>query len=249
VTTTGELQGQTGTVAWSARAPDLEPVGVILFTPGASLDTDRYAAMLDHLASWGFAVVGADPVLNLFSPNHAGMAADAISALNAALAGPLAGVDAPVVTMGHSLGGKLAFLVANGDERVEAVFAIDPVNLQSPDLVGDGIAAALTIPVGIVGETVDATATLGMACAPEASNYATIYDAATQASAAYEWTIAGADHMDFVDDTSGCLTCAFCNDGPSDPQQTRETVRALDGDLSSWLTGDDVPAGVTVRSR
>jgi pimeloyl-ACP methyl ester carboxylesterase len=230
-----------------------------------------YATFCEHLASHGVAVVAADPPATLLSVDHVQMAADATLALDAALAtdGPLAGVTAPVVAMGHSLGGKLSVMVAAADPRVGGVFAIDPVNGGGPlgytdtrpDVVPDSV-APLAMPVGVVGETTDAvsTSTFGQACAPAEQSFTTFYDAASSATFAYEWNIAGAGHMDFVDDTSSCgLTCGVCNDSTADAATTRATVRALgvafvrrhlagETALDAWLVGDRVPAGVAVRS-
>jgi hypothetical protein len=264
--------GESDEIPVRVYLPDVAPVAIALFLPGFRLQSAWYAPLLEHLASHGIAVVAADPPASLLSVDHVRMAADARLALDAALdvGAPLAGATAPVFAMGHSLGGKLGFMVAAADARVAGVFAIDPVNgggplgysETRPDVV-PGSVAGLAMPLGIVGETTDAvsTSTFGQACAPSDQSFSTFYEAASSATVAYEWEVMGAGHMDFVDDTSSCgLTCGVCNDSTADPVTTRATVRALavaffrrhgGGNLAldAWLVGESVPSGVAVRSR
>jgi pimeloyl-ACP methyl ester carboxylesterase len=263
--------GAQQNVPVAVYVPSTPPLAVALFLPGFQLRSAWYEPLLAHLASHGIAVVAADPPASLLSVDHVEMAAQASAALDDVFAedAPLAGVDAPVFVMGHSLGGKLSVMIASADPRVAGVFAIDPVNgsgpfgysAGQPDVVPDAV-ADLAMPLAFVGETVDATtdSTFGQACAPAAQNYATFFDAADSATAAYEWTLDGAGHMDFVDDVSECgFACGVCNESSADPAATRATVRALavafvrrhaggESAMDDWLTGDLLPVGATVRT-
>ena len=62
----------------------------------------------------------------------------------------------------------------------------------------------------------------GQACAPAADNYATFYAGAPSPS--LEVTVAGADHMSFLDDVASCgFTCSVCLPAT----QPNEVVNAL----------------------
>jgi pimeloyl-ACP methyl ester carboxylesterase len=120
--------------------------------------------------------------------------------------------------MGHSRGGKAAVLAAARDPRFAAVLGLDPVD-SKPPLGCDAqtecpdsrdALASLSIPSAFLGETTDATGGgFGQACAPADGNYATYY--AKARSPSLEVTIAGANHVSFVDDPTACgVTCSFC---------------------------------------
>jgi pimeloyl-ACP methyl ester carboxylesterase len=253
-----------------ALRPDDAPLGVVVFLPGFQLEASRYSALQEHLASHGFAVLGADPPASLLSADHVAMALDVGVVFDWALAadGPLAGLDAslPWAVAGHSLGGKVAVMAAARDARVDAVLAIDPVNgagngdytESRPDIVPDEV-APLGIPLGFAGETTNSSGGLGGACAPLDQNFQTFFAAAATSPAAFEWDFTGADHMDFVDDTSLCLACAACPDGSADAAQVQAGMRTLAAafllthlagraDLQRYLDGDAVPAGVVAGS-
>ncbi len=236
---------------------------VVIFLPGAQLTTAMYAPTVTRLASHGFIVVRADPAFSLFSPDHAAMAADARAVIDWALSSssPIAeSVDATrVAAMGHSLGGKLAIMTAFADPRVKAVFGIDPVNAQSPDVVPDQV-SPLTIPLGFAGETLDAaTGAGGMACAPADGNYVTFYNAAARSPWSAEWTFPGISHLAFVDSCTGLL-CSFCKTSTADEGIARSNLKTLavaffrrhfwsDTAMESTLTGAAAPVGVTTRHR
>jgi predicted dienelactone hydrolase len=248
------------------------PAPVVLFLPGFQLDSARYAGHAARIASHGFVVVRADPPATLLSTDHVAMTADARAVLDWATApsGPLAGLVDPdlIAVMGHSLGGKIATMVAAGDPRVDALLGLDPVNgaggpgstysATRPDIVPE-LVATLAMPVGFMGETTNSTGF--MPCAPADQNFQTFFDAATAAPWAAEWDITGADHMDFMDDPSTCgFTCSACPDGPADDAAVRDIVRTLAvafvrrhlrGELAMepWLTGPQLPVGVVLDHR
>ena len=131
--------------------------------------------------------------------------------------------------MGHSLGGKVAFMAADLDGRIGAVFGLDPVDGSSlciPFRCPDASALLpFTIPVAVIGETVDATSSL-QACAPLADNFQTFYDAAS--SPAVEIDVFGANHMSFIEDPLACgLPCALCNPASVLQQDVLALARAI----------------------
>jgi len=256
----------TPVVAHGPKRLDGLPSPLIVFLPGFQAPSDLYQVTIDHLASHGFVVVRAEPPGGLFNVSHVEMAADAIAVIDWALdpKGPLGGrVDGTWIgMMGHSLGGKLATMVAFQDPRVKALFAIDPVNggnpftgysATLPDIVPDDV-ATLAIPMGFPGETWSSThSSLGQSCAPADQNYTTFYDAAAATPWKAKWEFPGADHMDFVDDLSACGTiCSVCPDGTGDPKAQVAALRTLmtaffrrhqagETAMDSWLFGADLP--------
>ncbi len=263
VVTTSVRRGGRTTPVVALVPTGLGPAPMIVFLPGATLTTSMYLPLLERLASHGFVVVRADPSFSLFSADHAAMAADVKAVIDWALAPtePLASrIDATkVAMMGHSLGGKLSVMVAFNDPRVKAVFGIDPVNQQSPNVV-PGQVSPLVMPLGFVGEAVDASGGLfGMSCAPAAGNYTTFYNAATASTYAAEWTFADINHMDFVDTCTGS-GCSLCNSANGDAAVARARLRILsvaffrlhfraETTMATWLTGGSMPSGLTLRHR
>lgn len=258
----------------SALVPTLPPgetAPLVVFLPGFQLRSDQYAETLRRIASHGFVVVGADPPGSFFSVSHVENASDAIAAIDWALATPSVApsVDATrIAMMGHSLGGKVSVMAAARDVRIDAVLLLDPVNggagpsgysAAAPDIVPEQV-TPLAIPFGIFGETLDGSGG-GMPCAPAAQNYATFYDAAAAGSApwAAEWTLTGANHMQFLDDRASCgLICSFCAMPSAADAAVLAAVRTLsvaylrrhlrgETAMDAWLTGASTPAGVTTR--
>ncbi|MDF1563769.1 MAG: hypothetical protein P1V51_12045 [Deltaproteobacteria bacterium] len=257
------------TIAVAAYLPTRSSLShLILFLPGFQLESSRYAAHCEHLASQGFAVVRADPPAALFSVSHTEMRDDGIAVLDWAFATFGATLTGEVGVGGHSLGGKVATMIAAADGRVSALLALDPVNggdpisgytAELPDIVPD-LTSTLTIPVGYLGETTNGTGGgLSPACAPLDQNFQTFYESSTGAPWAAEWTLEGADHMDFVHDVSGCgFVCTACPDGTADTAAVQATTdllgaaffrRHLDGEaaMDPYLVGAALPAGVTLR--
>lgn len=241
---------------------------LVVFLPGFQLESRRYAALCERVASHGFVVVRADPPASLLTVSHVAMRDDAVAVI--AWARESLPVGGSVGVMGHSLGGKVATMTAGVVGEVSALLGIDPVNggspitgytMDLPDIV-PSVTETLGLAAGYLGELTNATGgSLGMACAPMAQNYQTFYEGSTRATWAAEWTFEGADHMDFVPDTAGCgFTCSACTDGTADPAAvvaSTSTIavaffrRHLGGEtaLEPYLTGASVPAGVRVRSR
>ncbi len=246
-----------------------EPSPLFVLLPGFQLTNAHYAELARHLASHGFVVARAQPPAGLLSVNNVEMVRDVGAVLDRLLSGPYASRIDPtrVGVGGHSLGGKVATMVANRDARVKLLLGLDPVNgavpvlgytAEVPDVVPSEL-EGLAIPVGFIGELADSTGTLGQACAPLDQNYATFFDAATSAPWAGEWTINGADHTDFIDDRGACGgVCRLCQEGPRADGEIRRLVRGLSAafllrhffgrsDLEGMLSGPDPVVAVRRR--
>lgn len=254
------------TLAAGTRAP------LILFMPGFQLNSGQYALTLEHLASHGFVVLGADAPGSLFSVSHVEMAADGRAVLDwATSTAPFASsVDATRIgATGHSLGGKLATLITMDDPRIDALLAIDPID-GDPSPLGGGSpdrpdlvpmrGSAIGVPAGFIGETFSSAGGF-MPCAPAAQNFTQFYMAATAAPYAFQWDMTGADHMDFVDNPIACgFTCGVCTDGPADDATVVANTRTLltaffrrtltdETALDEVLHEASLPTGIVVSRR
>ncbi len=205
--------------AYPTGGPSAGPYPVIVVAHGFQLTPDKYYGYVQRLASFGYVAVTVDFPTSLFGNDNVAESKDLAGALDwaAGKGGVLAGkVDVNNAgIVGHSLGGKLAYLTATQDPRFKAVFGLDPVDgggpmgCNPPQCVN--VAAkvgALTIPTGFVGETTDSGNSM-QPCAPAANNFQTFYAAVPAPSFAV--TVVGANHMSFLDNTSNCLSCGFCN--------------------------------------
>lgn len=243
---------------------------VIVFVPGFQLTSSRYDELAQRTASHGFVYIRSDPPASLLSVSHVAMAEDISAVLDWALdpTGPLSGKinTSAVGAMGHSLGGKVSTMAVHRDNRITALFGIDPVNEgggpggyteTNPDILPHELQNE-AIPVGFAGETVNATASgLGQACAPEGKNFIAFYDAAESAPWKARWDFLGADHMDFVDDVSGCTVCGLCEDGTADAGEVSSSLHILavaffrlhfydEPAMETWLTGTSLPPNIDV---
>ncbi len=248
-------------IAAGARAP------LVILKHGFQLATANYAMLAERIASHGFVVVGVDTAGGIFGgPTNVDERDASIAAIDWAISSaPFAAqVDAEHIgVMGHRRGGKVAVMVAAADARVDAALLLDPVNgcgpgssfsATCPDVASAAFAGALHMPVGVMGETNNATGGF-MPCAPMAQNYQTIYAGLATSSWAVEWTFTGADHMDFTDDGGG-VTGSFCTDGPGDDVVIRADVRTMavafvrlhlrgETAMEAWLTGASIPSDIT----
>lgn len=237
---------------------------LLLLLPGFQVSTSAYEATAAHVARHGYAVVLVDRD-GSFTPSHLDDRDDALAAITWATGatGPAVVRDSAVAVAGHSLGGKIATMVALADSRVDALFGIDPVDTGSfaatstrPDVAPSQV-GALTIPVGFLGETLDSVSGF-MPCAPAADNYTQFYAGTTAAVSAVQWTAAGAGHFSFVDveplAASACQTPTAAKATVLAALRTTLTAfvaRHLRGDTTQqpWLIGAKVPAILSVVHR
>lgn len=232
---------------------------LVLLLPAFQVPTSAYEATAAHLARHGFAVVLVERD-GLIFPTHTADLDDVIAVIDWATGagGPAVVNDSSIAVAGHSLGGKIATMVALADPRVDALYGIDPVDggLSNPDIVPSQT-GGLTIPVGFIGETLDSTGG-AQPCAPAADNYAQFYAGTTGASSAVQWTAAGASHFSFTD--SAVANAQLCATATADRATVLAALRTtltafasrhLRGDTSQepWLTGARVPSILAVDSR
>lgn len=237
---------------------------LVIVSPGFQMPRAQYASYGAHLAGWGFVVIAQD-FPSGFSTPHTALAAQTRNVIDWALsdASGLGGViDAGRIgACGHSLGGKISLLAAADDARIGAVVGWDPVDAGNPSVTPermDDIAAA----VAVLGETLNGSGGF-MPCAPADQNFQKYFTAASPP--ALEVTVNGADHMDWVDDTS-CAFCGLCTpEGTIDEDAVRTVTRRVTvawlrrrllGELAmdAYLGGDGLAAGlpagaVSVRAK
>lgn len=220
------------------------PWPLVVFSHGFQLAGTDYLILGRRLASHGFVVLLPTWDNALALRSHAELAQDATALLDWALGegSPVADRLDParVGLAGHSRGGKQSFLAALADDRIGAVFGVDPVD-SAPPFGGDpagypSVAPErmpdLHVPVGVIGAGRGAEGVVP--CAPEADNWDDYYDAANPP--AHAWLIGGAGHMDFLDACG--LTCLACPGG-DDPAFARGyTGGALVAFFQVYLNGD-----------
>ncbi len=227
------------------------PRPLVVISPGFQLARTQYASYAQHLATWGFVVVLTDYADQSIFADHQTMANDVGKVIDWALAQSALAVDATkIATAGHSLGGDISVLAAVGDARITAVVGWDPVDGSSPAVIGE--MTHLTAAIAVAGETTDGSG--AFACAPTADDYAAFY--AASPSPALAITIAGASHMNWVDDP-GCAVCGLCTAGTADPDAVHAITRRLnvawlrlrllgDTSMTAWLVA---PSGTTEVSK
>jgi dienelactone hydrolase len=222
----------------------------VVIAHGFILPASQYLVTARTLAAFGAVALTVDFPTSLFgAPNHVKSAEDLSAGLdwlvaqNTTASSPLHGkVGARAVMLGHSLGGKLAILAAASDSRVAAVIGFDPVD-GSMNCSATACPTALSklplpIPILFLGETIDEAGTLGQACAPANENFQTLYAKASSPSA--QVNIAGADHMDFLDDPSTCgAPCLACKAATAAHAPVIALARAeANAFIEKYLRGD-----------
>ncbi len=201
------------------------PFPVVIFSHGFQFSGGNYVSIAKRMASHGIIAVAPDWD-NFFSMRtHSQLAKDVIALIDHLVAKvndenwELKGVlDLHRLgAAGHSRGGKQSILASIWDERIKAVFALDPVDAAPPPPIQSDpinypsvtpeLMGGLNVPSGYVGAEKSAQAAIGgQACAPLEDNFHQYYLYAP--SPAYEYFFLGAGHLDFVDDCGAlCLTC------------------------------------------
>ena len=248
----GALTGRT--LASTVITPSTAgPRPLVVISPGFQMARTQYLSYATHLASWGFVAIVTDYGESGFAIDHQRIANDIPAVITWALAQPnLAIAPQQIAVAGHSLGGKVSILAASGDPRIEAVVAWDPVDSNAPSVAPEKM-GTMTAAIAVIGETTNATGGF-MPCAPAADNFTQFYAAAP--SPALQATVAGADHMDWVDDPT-CFACTFCGAGTAAPDVARTATRRLnvawlrkhllaDAAMDPWLAS---AGAVTIVSR
>lgn len=191
---------------------------VVVISSGLQQTGVAYAPYARRLASWGIvALTRDDPGPLTQTPSVvsdlsyevgvwlAAQNADSTSALSARL-------DlAKVGLAGHSRGGQVSLLAAEGDlkGKIRGVFGLDPVDsAMSGNPQARTHLATIGVPLAFLGETTDGMG--ANACAPSADNFLALY--ALASSPAVAITALGADHTQF-EDPANCSFCFFCGAG------------------------------------
>jgi len=206
----------------------------VLFSPGFLLSGRAYRGTGELLASHGIAVALLTYDMNLFTADQRLLADDLRFVLRALPSAAAArGVDPDperIALAGHSLGGKLSFLVAPDEPTVRAVVGLDPVDGGASGIddparfprAADRM-EEITIPKLLIGAERGGKARFGIPCAPREFNYERLYERTT--AAAWEATQLGAGHMDYLDNPDCGFPCSLCVPG-TDPTQAREAAQA-----------------------
>lgn len=264
------IDGGSATVPLILAIPEGdEPLPVVIFTHGFSLSGGMYRSWAEHLGSWGYlTVLPSFPGGFTDPPTHEALAdwlAEILDWLEDEDLRPdsvLHGrVDRERVGLsGHSMGGKISLLLATRDPRIAASFTVDPVDSTSPVGNPEGypsvtpeLMAQIAIPLGFIGETLDAVPIEGssLACAPGEENFQQYFAHASGPAVSLE--IVGAHHMSFIDDADCGLPCLVCQPAELDHGTALALAQrsltafyqvTLEGEESwrAWLTGSPARA-------
>jgi dienelactone hydrolase len=263
----GSVRGTVFSPSMGGATPAAGPFPLVIVSSGFQIARTQYAPYCQHLASWGYVCVTHDYAA---SGNHQAKAREVAQTIDWAL-GASSGLAAriagqPIAVAGHSLGGKVSINAAAIDSRIKAVVGWDPVDALPPfgndgsQSVTPEMMGNVRVPIALLGELGDSMGGLGgMACAPAADNYQQYFQAACQAPARLEVTIAMADHVDWVANRGSCgIACIACNNGQT-PDATVQLItkrvttawlqRHLrsDASVAPWL-GAQVGMPTTVRT-
>lgn len=200
------------------------PVALVVVAHGLQRSRAQMAEHAAHWASWGLAVVATDLCAADVWNADAEQNAEDLVALADAL-----GDGAPVVYVGHSMGGLSAFLAAAQDPRAIGQLGLDLVDTE--DLAATA-AAGQAVPVyGLVGEP--------EFCNTD-SNAVAVYAAAPDARVV---RVSGADHCDFESPTDALCTLA-CAEGTGADDRVADVIRGMSTAYLAWVSGED-PSGAS----
>jgi dienelactone hydrolase len=198
------------------------PYPLVIISPGFSMNREQYRSYCEHLATWGFVAV-VQTYQGITHNDYADNIGDIIDWAISPASGLSIDPD-KVATAGHSLGGKVSILAAVRDSRVKAVVAWDPVDANFPSVAPEQM-DSFSVPLAILGETLDSVSAFPPlpACAPADNNYTAYFNAASSRPV-LAYTLAEADHMDWVDDPS-CTLCGTCRPGEADHLEVKAITR------------------------
>jgi len=225
---------------------DAEAAPLVILSHGFLLEGSEYTSYGLHLASHGLAVALPTYRMSLLDADHRRLAEQLRLVIDhlaqEADTGSLSGsVDASQLGLaGHSLGGKLSFMVAAQSAFPAAVAGIDPVDGGGPGIASDERfpavvpekVAALPIPILLIGAELGGQVRFGQACAPLDRNYQRFFEAAT--GNAVEVTQLGAGHMQYLDDPDCGLACLVCVQGSARSEEIRLSAQAY---LTAFFVG------------
>ncbi|MFO8034303.1 MAG: hypothetical protein R6U88_03955 [Candidatus Bipolaricaulota bacterium] len=219
---------------------------LVVFSHGFLLEGSDYQSYGLHLASNGLAVALPTYRMTLLDADHGRLAVQLQLVVDhlarEADGGSLSGlVDASRLGLaGHSLGGKLSFMVATQSASPVAVAGIDPVDGGGPGggdddrfpAVVPGRMAELRVPILLIGAELGGEVRFGQACAPEDRNYQRFFEAAS--GNAIEITQLDAGHMQYLDDPGCGFACLVCVQGSAPSEEIRLSAHAY---LTAFFVG------------
>ncbi len=234
--------GEREAVLFVPASDVLTPLPAVVFSHGFQLSGSSYTEYAQRMASHGIIVLLPTWGDSLFSArSHVDLANDVETMLSwliqqnapgGAFEGrlDLLGLGAG----GHSRGGKQSILAAVNDERIQALFTLDPVDSGPPGPLTNPTdypsvtpeqMSGITVPFGTVGAGLGGTTTIPFspACAPEADNFQAYYDELTGTGNLY--VVADAGHNDFLYRCNG-FACNACPGG-DDAEFMRDLSAAL----------------------
>lgn len=204
------------------------PAPFVVFSPGFLFSGPAYRSWGELFASHGLATALVSYAYSLFNPDHRAWAEDLRFVLDSlpkevSRYGVLLDPNS-VALMGHSLGGKLSFLVA-AEREVQAVIGLDPVDSGAPGVVDPmrfpsaaSVLNKVTTPVLLIGAEYGERVRFGMPCAPSDANFQRFFEATP--GPALEVLQLGAGHLDYLDNPDCGFLCNVCWPG-ADPTATR----------------------------
>jgi dienelactone hydrolase len=221
------------------------PAPVVIFNPGTQLDSEEYAASIEHMASWCYVVVANG---RSYSPLSGDSDEEWTSDIEDMVAfarsggGPVGSdvVDGSrIALVGHSAGAKNSFrALAAGPSLADAIVAWDVSGRNPPLEAVDSLEA----PVLLLGERFNAeNSTLGMPCAPENQNFEAYFDALPMDLPTLLVEFQNADHMSWLDSRECGLECDLCptNDAFDASRFQRRSRGFTVAFLETMLRGDD----------